>query len=76
MGFVTVSAEAKRKDGYILNLACFLFLVFSSSHKKQQTLSLSSDKRGTIGDLHVCQHKQDQMIAQQEEATGNPMIFD
>lgn len=53
-----------------------LHSVFLSSHTMKQTLSLSNDKWGRIGDVHVCQHKQDQMIAQQEETTGNPMIFD
>lgn len=53
-----------------------LHLVFLSSYRKKQTLSLSNEKWGRIGDVHVCQHKQDQMIAQQEEAMGNPMIFD
>lgn len=53
-----------------------LHLVFLSLHTKKQTPSLSKDKWGRIGDVCVCQHKQDQMIAQQEEATGKPMIFD
>lgn len=47
---------------------------FSFSHTKKQTSSLSVIQ-WAVGDVRVCQHSQDQMIAQQEEATGKPMIL-